>query len=111
MILNRKKKKIKSAKKLDFEGENETFVLQARKPVTKHENKLQGSIKHTQVTIELAKAPEKVIDLSSPIVEHAVNKVEKGKENMSECQLLEERLKLANQEMEMMKKRARQQNI
>ena len=106
-----KQREIKSTKKLDFEGENAAFVFQARKPLTKHENKLQERIKYIQVTIEVAKAPEKVIDLSSPIVEHAVNKVEKGKEHMSECQLLEKRLKLENQEMEMMRKRARQHNI
>ena len=82
---------------MDFEGENAAFVFQARKPLTRHEKKLQESSKDIQVTIEAAKTHEKVIDLSSSIVEHAVNKVEKGKENMSECQLLEERLKLANQ--------------
>ena len=72
-----KQKKIKSTKKFDFEGDNVAFFFQARKPLTKHEKKLQGSSKDTQVTIELAKVPEKVIDLSSPIVEHAVNKLEK----------------------------------
>ena len=52
-----------------------------------------------------------MVDLSSPIVEHVASKTMKGKGHMTECQHLEERLKLANQEIAMMKKRARKHNI
>ena len=52
-----------------------------------------------------------MIDLSSPIVEHAASKTMKGKEHITECQFLEERLKLSNQEIAMMRKRARNHSI
>ena len=87
---------MKSAKKLEFEGENATFVFQARKPLTRHEKKLQEGSKDIQVTIEATKVPEEVVDLSSPIVEHATIKTMKGKEHKTECQQLVERLKLEN---------------
>ena len=74
---------MKSAKKLEFEGENAAFVFQARKPLTRHEKRLQEGSKDIQVTIEAAKVPEEVVDLSSPIVEHAASKIMKGKEHMT----------------------------
>lgn len=52
-----------------------------------------------------------MVDLSSPIVEHAAIKTMKGKEHMSGCQHLEETLKLENQEIAMMKKRARKHSV
>ena len=48
-------------------------------------------------TIEISKAPEEVVDLSSPTVKHATNKTKKGKEEMTEFQHLEEKLRLENQ--------------
>ena len=79
--------------------------------MTRHVTKLKEGSKEVQETVEIARVPEEVVDLSSPIVEHAANKTMKGKEHMTECQILEERLKLENQEIAMMKKRAKKHSI
>ena len=36
-----KQKKVKSAKKLEFEGENAAFIFQEKKPLTRHAKKLK----------------------------------------------------------------------
>ena len=40
-----KQKRVKSAKKLEFEGEDATFIFQERKPLTRHEKKLKEGSK------------------------------------------------------------------
>ena len=52
-----------------------------------------------------------MVDVSSPIVEHAASRKMKEKEEVTECQHLEEKLRLANQEIAMMRKRARKHSV
>ena len=96
---------------LEFEGENAAFIFQARKPLTRHAKKLKESSKAVQETIEIVKVPEEVVDLSSPTMEHATIRIMKEKEEMIECQHLEERLRLENQEISMMRNRAKKHII
>ena len=69
-----KQKGVKLAKKLEFEGENASFIFQERKPLSRHAKKLKEGNKEVHETIEIVKDPEEVVDLSSPIVEHAASK-------------------------------------
>ena len=79
--------------------------------MTRNAKNIKEGSKEIQETIETTIVPEEVVDLSSPIVEHASSKKMKGKEHMTESQQFEERLKLANQEIAMMRKRARKNII
>ena len=79
-----KLKKAKSAKKLEFLGEDATFIFQARKPMTRHAMKLKEGNKEVQKPTETPKAPKEVVDLSSPTVKHTTNKTKRGKEEMIE---------------------------
>ena len=106
-----KQKKAKSVKKLEFEGENVAFIFQARKPITRHAKKFKEGNKEVQEPIETAKAPEEVVDLSSPTIKHASSRTKKGKEEMTEFQHLEEKLRLENQEIVVMRKRARKHSV
>ena len=46
--MNTNRKKVKSAKKLEFEGENVAFVFQARKPLTRHTKNLKENSKEVK---------------------------------------------------------------
>ena len=104
-----RQKKAKSTKKLEFEVEDAAFIFQARKHVTRHAKKLKEGSKEVQKPIEKAKASEEVVDLSSPAVKHTTSRTKKGKEEVTkktEFQHLEEKLRLENQEIVVMRKRA-----
>ena len=107
-------KKAKSVKRLEFEGEDAGFIFQARKPMTRHARKLMEGGNEVQKPTEIAKSPKEIIDLSSPTVKHTINKLKRGKEKViekTEFQRLEENLKLENQEIVVMKKRARKHSV
>ena len=61
-----KLKKAKSAKKLEFEGEDAGFMFQARKPMTRHARKLLESSKEVLPITDTIKPSQDIIDLSSP---------------------------------------------
>ena len=88
-------KKAKSAKILEFEGEDAGFLFQARNPMTRHARKLIESRKEAQIP----SSPKQIVDLSSPIVKDTIRKSKRGKEKVIkkiEFQRLEEKLKLEN---------------
>ena len=65
----KKLEKAKSAKKLEFEGEDAGFMFQARKPMTGHARKVLESSKEAQKVTETIQPPPSIIDLSSPAKE------------------------------------------
>ena len=83
-------------------------MFQARKPMTRHARKLMEGSKEVQKPTETAKSPKEIIDLSSPTVKDTINKLKRGKEKViekTEFQRFEEKLKLENQEIVVMKKK------
>ena len=79
----RKMKKGKTAKKLEFAGDDAGFIFQPRKPMTRHAIKVMESSKEIEKVSETAQPPS-IIDLSSPAKEELVIKQRKGKEKVSE---------------------------
>ena len=105
-----KLKKAKSAKKLEFGGEDAGFMFQERNPMTRHARKLLESSKEVQPPTDTTQPPQDIIDLSSPPEKDTVSKSKKGKEKAmekTELQLIEEKLKLDNLEIAVMKRKAR----
>ena len=75
-------KKGKTAKKLDFAGDDASFIFQPRKPMTRHENKAMES-KNTEKISEAAQ-PIKIIYLSPSAKKEMVIRQRKGKEKRIE---------------------------
>ena len=107
----RKLKKGKTAKKLDFAGDDALFIFQPRKPTTRHEKAMES--KETE-KINEATQPTSIIDLSSPAKEELVIKQRKGKEKMiekSEIETLKEQLKEAGKEISALKLEAKKHRV
>ena len=79
-----KLKKAKSAKKLEFEGEDAGFMFQARKPMKRHARKLLESSKEVHPPTNAINPPQNIIYLSSPTDKYTVSKSKKGKEKVME---------------------------
>ena len=79
----RKLKKGKTTKKLEFTGDDASFIFQPRKPMTRHARKFMEIKKETERINETSQPPN-IIDLSSPAKEDMVTKQRKGKEKISE---------------------------
>ena len=80
----RKLKKGKTAKKLDFAGDDAGFIFQPRKPMTRHARKVMESSKETEKINEVVTQPTSMIDLSSPAKEELAIKQRNGKEKIIE---------------------------
>ena len=64
----RKLKKGKIAKKLEFAGDDASFMFQPRKPITRHARKVMESRKEIEKIIETTQPPS-IIDISLPAKE------------------------------------------
>ena len=106
----RKLKKGKTAKKLEFAGDDVGFMFQPRKPMTRHTKKVMESSKEAQKVSETTQPPPSIVDLSSPEKEELVMKQKKGKEKItenSEVETLKEQLKEAGEEISVLRKEAK----
>ena len=105
----RKLKKGKTAKKLEFAGDDVGFIFQPRKPMTRHIWKVMEIRKETEKINEVAHPPS-IIYFSSPAKEELFIKQRKGKEKMiekSEIETLKEKLKEARKEISILKLEAK----
>ena len=75
----RKLKKGKTAKNLEFVGDDAGFMFQARKPMTRHAIKVLESNKEAQKVSETVHPPSSIIDLSSLAKEDLVMKQRREK--------------------------------
>ena len=100
----RKLNKGKTVKKLDFVGEDDGFIFQLRKPMTRHVNKVMESKKTEK--INEASQSISIIDLSPSAKEEVVIKKRNGKEKTIEkleTETLKEKLKEAGKEISVLK--------
>jgi len=89
-------------------------MFQARKPMLRHAKKVLEISKEAQKVTETVRPPPNIIYLSSPAKEETVIKQRKGKEKIFEkieIEVLKEQLKLANDEIVVLKKEARKHNV
>ena len=94
-----KQKRINSSKKMEFKDEDATFVFQARNPKTRNSKRLKELNAEVEKTNEETIVPEEIIDISSPVAEHAENRVSIAQEEMTKYKILDERLRSANHEI------------
>ena len=110
----KKLKKAKSTKKLEFEGEDAGFMFQARKPMTRHARNFLESSKEVHPATDIVQPPQSIIDLFSLAKEESVIKQRKGKEKIIEkieIKVLKEQLKLENDEISILKKEERKHKV
>ena len=107
-------KKGKTAKKLEFAGDEVGFMFQARKPMKRHARKVSESSKEAEKASETIQPSPSIIDLSSPTKEDLVIKQKKGKDKITEkteVEALKEQLKEAREEISVLKKEAKKHRV
>jgi len=95
----RKSKKVKLSKKLEFEHDVTTFVFKPRKPLTKQSKKMQESNVELERIEEAFAIQEELIDLPSLRPKGDKNVVPTTQTEKSSYEVMEERLKAANNEI------------
>jgi len=103
----RKLKKVKPSKNLEFEDDVTDFVFKPIKRLTRQSKKMQESNVELERTEEAFAIQEELIDLPSPRPEGDKNIVPATQTEKSSYEVMEERLKAANKEIAKLRVRAR----
>lgn len=107
----RKSKKVKPSKKLEFEDDVTTFLFKPRNPLTKKSNNMQESSVELERIEETFDFQEELIDLPSPRPEGDKETTPATQTEKANYEAMEEKLKVDNNEIAKLRVRARERVV